>query len=59
MYVGLVEWCRASMLRPDSPLASPGDIDIPICVDDGAGILKIIRRHHAAWRKRQVKQQTV
>jgi uncharacterized protein (TIGR00730 family) len=51
MYAELVEWCSKHMLRPDVPLASPTDMTIPICVDDGPSILKIIREHHAAWER--------
>jgi uncharacterized protein (TIGR00730 family) len=50
MYADLVEWCRTSMLRPDCPLASPEDISIPICVEDGPSILRVIREHHAEWK---------
>ena len=49
MYADLVEWCKEHMLRPDCPLASARDMTIPVCVEDGAGILSIIREHHAAW----------
>jgi uncharacterized protein (TIGR00730 family) len=49
MFAELVEWCRTNMLRADCPLASPGDMDIPTCVDDGSAILELIRAHHAAW----------
>lgn len=49
MYAGLVEWCREWMLRPEFELASPEDMDLPHCVDDGEGIIKIIRAHHADW----------
>jgi uncharacterized protein (TIGR00730 family) len=52
MYADLVQWCKNYMLREDCPLASPKDMDIPICVNDGPAILKIIREHHAAWKKR-------
>jgi hypothetical protein len=51
MYCELVDWCRKSMLREDCPLASPQDMNIPVCVDDGPSILPIIREHHAAWAK--------
>lgn len=51
MYAELVQWCSTHMLRPDAPLASPGDMTIPICVDDGPSALRIIREHHAAWLK--------
>ena len=50
MYCDLVEWCGASMLREDCPLASAKDLTIPICVNDGASIIPIIREHHAAWK---------
>lgn len=51
MYSELVEWSRNSMLRPDFPLASPEDMDIPTCVDNGPAIIEIIRAHHAKWSK--------
>ena len=50
MYAELVEWCGTHMLRPDCPLASPGDMSIPLCVEDGPSILRVIREHHAAWK---------
>jgi len=50
MYRELVEWCRTHMLRPDCPLASDGDMTIPVCVDDGASVVRIIRERHAAWK---------
>ena len=49
MYSELVEWCSKHMLQPDCPLASPQDMRIPVCVEDGPAILRIIREHHAAW----------
>jgi uncharacterized protein (TIGR00730 family) len=52
MYAELVEWCRKSMLQADCPLASPQDMSIPICVNDGPSIIPIIREHHARWKKR-------
>lgn len=51
MYGDLVDWSRTYMLKKDCPLASPEDMDIPICVEDGPSILKIIREHHAKWKK--------
>jgi len=53
MYAELVNWCRTSMLRPEFPLASPGDMEIPICVEDGPAILRVLREHHARWLARQ------
>lgn len=49
MYSELVDWCRKSMLQSDCPLASPEDMDIPTCVDDGPSIINLIRAHHAKW----------
>jgi hypothetical protein len=49
MYAELVDWARRSMLREDVPLASPQDMSIPVCVEDGPAILRIIRQHHAGW----------
>jgi len=53
MYAEMVNWCRTYMLRPEFPLAGEKDMAIPVCVDDGPGILRIIREHHAAWKKTQ------
>jgi predicted Rossmann-fold nucleotide-binding protein len=53
MFADLVGWCRTYMLRPEFPLASPEDLDIPICVDDGPSIVRILREHHAKWLKAQ------
>jgi hypothetical protein len=41
------------MLRPECPLASPDDMTIPVCVDDGPATLRIIREHHVGWKKAQ------
>ena len=53
MYCELVNWCKTSMLRPDCPLASPEDMTIPVCVEDGPAILEIVRARHAAWKAEQ------
>lgn len=53
MWSELVDWARRAMLRPDAPLASAEDMAIPVCVNDGASILKIVREHHARWKSRQ------
>jgi uncharacterized protein (TIGR00730 family) len=51
MYAELVEWCKKHMLRADSPLASPQDMAIPVCLEDGPSIVKLMREHHATWIK--------
>ena len=32
-----------------TPPGHPEDIALPICVEDGPGILQILREHHATW----------
>ena len=39
--------------RPDCPLASPEDMTIPVCVEDGPSIIEIVRARHAAWKVEQ------
>jgi uncharacterized protein (TIGR00730 family) len=53
MYADLVAWCQRYMLRPELPLAHPEDIALPECVEDKAGILRILRGHYDAWEKRR------
>ena len=51
MYAELVDWCKRSMLQADFPLASAKDLTIPVCVEDGPGIVRVIREHHLAWKR--------
>jgi uncharacterized protein (TIGR00730 family) len=53
MWPGLLEWAKTSMLRPDSPLASPEDFAIPICCQTGPEVLKIIGDHYGLWKAPQ------
>ena len=50
---GLLDWAKAVMLNPDSPLISPQDLKIPEILPDGPAIVKAIREHHAQWKVRQ------
>jgi hypothetical protein len=43
MYFEHIAWCRHHMLGPELNLANPEDITLPRCVDDGPGILHILR----------------
>jgi hypothetical protein len=52
MWKGLVDWAKTSLLRPDLPLANPGDLDIPQCVDTADEAIAILREHHARWRQK-------
>jgi hypothetical protein len=53
MYGDLVAWARKSMLDPQFPLASPRDMDIPLCVMSADEAIAAIRRHQTVWRKAQ------
>ncbi len=53
MWAELVDWARKSMLRPESPLASPQDFAIPICCQSGPEALVVLREHHGRWKANQ------
>ncbi len=57
MWPGLVEWARDSMLGFETPLISPADIEIPICVANGDEAIRILRESHAEWLSQQAKTQ--
>lgn len=50
MWGDLIEWARTSMLRPDAPLASPEDFDLPICCRTAPEILDVLRERHGRWK---------
>jgi len=49
MWPGFVEWARTEMLAFETPLASPGDFDIPRCVANSDEAIEIIREHREKW----------
>lgn len=49
MWRGLVDWTSAQMLRPGFELAGERDLAIPICVDNAAEAIAVIRDHHSKW----------
>jgi uncharacterized protein (TIGR00730 family) len=49
MWAELVNWAKTYLLRPELPLASPGDMTIPRCVDTADEAIALIRAHHAQW----------
>lgn len=53
MWPGLVEWVREAMLSFETPLISPQDVDIPVCVANADEAIAIIRRHKAAQQAAQ------
>ena len=56
MWPGLIEWARTALLSPDSPLATPQDIEIPKCVANADEAVALIRVHEAEvlqeWQNR-------
>jgi uncharacterized protein (TIGR00730 family) len=53
MWQGLLDWCRAMMLRPGFELANPSDMEIPRCVATGPEVIEILRAHHGEWQRRE------
>lgn len=45
MWPGLIEWVREEMLSFETPLMSPEDGDIPVCVANADEAIEIIRKH--------------
>ncbi|HKP82494.1 MAG TPA: LOG family protein [Pyrinomonadaceae bacterium] len=48
MWPGLVDWVREAMLSFETPLISPGDVDIPVCVANAEEAIAFIKRHKEA-----------
>lgn len=51
MWRELVEWAQKNMLREDIDLASPVDLEIPICVKHSQDAIEIVRDHREKWLK--------
>jgi hypothetical protein len=49
MWAEFVDWARRYLLRPEFPLASPEDLEIPSRVDTAEEAIEIIRRHYQEW----------
>jgi len=45
MWRDLVRWARTHMLSDDCPLASPVDLDIPVCVGDVSEVMAVLEPH--------------
>lgn len=50
---GLMGWAKDVMLKPDVPLISPNDLNIPQVLPDGPSIVRAVREHHAKWKAKQ------
>jgi hypothetical protein len=48
MWPGLVDWVREAMLSFETPLISPEDLEIPVCVANSEEAIAIIRSHKDA-----------
>jgi len=48
MWPGLIEWVREAMLSFETPLISPEDVDIPVCVANADEAIAIIQSHKNA-----------
>ncbi len=59
MYAQLVEWAREHMLNPQFPLASPEDMNIPLCLNTADEAIAVIRKHYSAWQKEQGRRKAV
>ena len=53
MWKELVEWAKVSMLDPRLALVSPGDLDIPICLDTADEAIAMVGDLHAKWKAKQ------
>ncbi len=51
MWRGLVDWIQSSMLDIPTPLISPQDVKIPICVSSCEEAVEVLRQYHQEWRK--------
>lgn len=49
MWKELVAWARTYMLREGMQLASPGDMDIPVCVDTAEEVIATIAESRRNW----------
>lgn len=49
MWAEFVAWARKSLLKPELALASPEDLNIPICVNTADEAIALLRQHHEKW----------
>jgi hypothetical protein len=53
MWADLIQWTLRYLLRPEFPLASPADVDIPRCVATAQEAIALIRSRHDEWLAEQ------
>jgi len=50
MWRGRVDWARTAMLRPERPLASARDLELPVCVATASDAVAVIERDRSRRR---------
>jgi predicted Rossmann-fold nucleotide-binding protein len=49
LWTGLVDWVRTCLAGSQPPLASPDDVNIPICLNTADEAISLLREHHDRW----------
>lgn len=49
MWSDLVDWARTHMIMGPTPLASPEDISIAVCINSADEAIALLRKHHDRW----------
>ena len=49
MWPSLIEWTERYMLEAPTPMVSPEDIRIPVCVDTVEEALAIVQQRYDRW----------
>jgi hypothetical protein len=52
MWAALVQWAKTFMTTTEPPLASPADMQIPLCVDTMAEAIALLQADHNTWKSR-------
>jgi hypothetical protein len=53
MWEELLDWAKRNMLEGEIQFTSPGDFDIPVCVNTAEEIVEIIRKYQQKWASEQ------
>jgi predicted Rossmann-fold nucleotide-binding protein len=51
MWRGLIEWTQTAMLDPRLALASPGDLQIPQCLETADEAIAVVRGFQGKWKR--------
>lgn len=54
MWAEMLDWARRSVLRPGFKLASPEDMEIPLCVNTADEAIALVRDYQAQWKRKNV-----